>query len=49
VTASMRSAKEVLRLDHLYVVCHGEGDPWPLAEGVTAVPAACLAMEQWLA
>ena len=49
VTASMRSAKEVLRLDHLYVVCHGEGNPWPLAEGVTAVPAACLATEQWLA
>ena len=49
VTASMRSAKEVLRLDHLYVVCHGEGNSWPLAEGVTAVPAACLATEQWLA
>lgn len=48
VTASMRSSKEVLGLDHLYVVCHGEGDPWPLAQGVTAVPAACLASEQWL-
>lgn len=47
VTASMRSAKEILRLEHLYVLCHGEGEPWPLADGVTAVPAACLASEQW--
>ena len=43
VTASMRTAKEILRLDHLYVMCHGEGEPWALAEGVTAIPAACLA------
>ncbi|QKE41697.1 MAG: ATP-binding protein [Ferrovum myxofaciens] len=48
VTASMRSSKETLVLDHLYVMCHGEGEPWPLAQGVTAVPAACLASEQWL-
>jgi len=48
VTASIRSAKETLGLDHLYVMCHGEGEPWVLAEGVTAVPAACLASEQWL-
>jgi len=48
VTASMRSAKETLGLDHLYVICHGEGEPWALAKGVTAVPAACLASEQWL-
>lgn len=48
VTASMRSAKETLRLDHLYVMCHGDGEPWPLSEGVTAVPASCLASEQWL-
>ena len=48
VTASMRSAKETLGLNHLYVMCHGEGEPWVLAEGVTAVPAACLASEQWL-
>ena len=48
VTASMRSAKETLGLDHLYVMCHGEGEPWPLAEGVSAVPAARLASEQWL-
>jgi hypothetical protein len=45
VTSSMRSAKEALALDHLYVVCHGEGEPWPLAQGVTAVPATCLASE----
>ncbi|OGA33616.1 MAG: hypothetical protein A3F75_14990 [Betaproteobacteria bacterium RIFCSPLOWO2_12_FULL_64_23] len=48
VTASMRSSKETLGLDHLYVMCHGEGEPWPLAEGVSAVPAACLASQQWL-
>lgn len=47
VTASMRSSKEALGLNHLYVMCHGEGEPWPLAEGVTAVPAACLASGQW--
>jgi predicted AAA+ superfamily ATPase len=48
VTASMRSAKETLRLDHLYVMCHGDGEPWPLSEGVTAIPASCLASERWL-
>ena len=47
-TASMRSSKEALELDHLYVMCHGEGEPWPLSEGVTAVPASCLASERWL-
>lgn len=48
VTASMRTAREILELDHLYVMCHGEGEPWPLAEGVTAVPAACLVSARWL-
>lgn len=48
VTASMRSSKKALGLDHLYVMCHGEGEPWPLSEGVTAVPASCLATERWL-
>lgn len=48
VTASMRSAKETLALNHLYVICHGEGESWPLADGVTAVPASCLATEHWL-
>lgn len=47
VTVSMRSAKEVLALDHLYVVCHGQGESWALADGVTAVPAAHLALERW--
>ncbi len=47
VTASMRSSREVLGLDRLYVVCHGEGEPWPLAEGITAAPAMCLASPQW--
>ncbi len=47
VTASMRSSREALGLDHLYVVCHGEGEPWPLADGISAVPAACLASTQW--
>jgi predicted AAA+ superfamily ATPase len=47
VTPSMRSSREVLGLDHLYVVCHGEGEPSPLAEGITAVPAGCLASPQW--
>lgn len=47
VTASMHSAIASLALDHLYVMCHGAGEPWPLAQGVTAVPAACLALAQW--
>jgi hypothetical protein len=45
VTASMRSARESLGLDHIYMLCHGAGEPWALAQGVTAVPAACLAKE----
>lgn len=48
VTASMHSAIQTLALDHLYVMCHGMGEPWPLAQGVSAVPAACLASRQWL-
>lgn len=47
VTPSMRSAREHLRLDHLSVICHGDGAPWPLAEGIDAVPAACLAGPHW--
>lgn len=42
VTPSMRSARDVLKLDHLYVVCHGDEPPWPLAEGITAFPAGNL-------
>ena len=47
VTPSMRSSYEALGLDHLYVVCYGEGEPWPLAEAITAVPAACMASNRW--
>ena len=47
VTRSMRSSIESLRLEHLYVVCHAEGEPWALAEGITAVPATCLASPDW--
>jgi hypothetical protein len=47
VTPSMRSAHDVLGLEQLYVVCHGEGEPWPLADGITAVPAMCLASPEW--
>lgn len=42
LTSSMRSAHEALGLDHLYVVCHGGGKPYPLAEGVTVVPAMAM-------
>lgn len=42
VTASMRSAVNVLALDHLYVICHGQDEPWPLSEKITAVPLAHL-------
>lgn len=42
VTPAMRSAREVLQLDHLYVVCHGDGEPWPLSEGISAVPLSSL-------
>ena len=47
VTPSMRSALKSLSLQHLYVFCHGEGEPWPLAEGITAVPALALAASAW--
>jgi len=47
VTASMRSACEVLELDQLYVVCHGSGDPWPLAKGIIALPALSLTSPDW--
>jgi predicted AAA+ superfamily ATPase len=49
ITPSMRSAIEILELDHLYVMCHGTGTPWPLAEKITAVPAICLASSLWVA
>lgn len=45
VMPSMRAAQEALGLEHLYVVCHGggEGEAWPLAQGITAVPLNALA------
>lgn len=45
VTASMRTAQQALALDHLYVLCHApdQAAPWPLAEGISAVPLHTLA------
>ena len=45
VTPSMRAARDTLGLEHLYVVCHGDSDakPWPLAQGISAVPLQALA------
>jgi hypothetical protein len=45
VTPSMRTAQEALALDHLYVRCHApdQAAPWPLAQGITAVPLHTLA------
>ena len=48
VTASMKTAMEVLGLEHVYVMCHGEAAPWKLAEGITAVPSGNLACADWL-
>jgi predicted AAA+ superfamily ATPase len=44
LTPSMRAAQTALQLDHLYVVCHGSAadTPWPLAEGITALPLPAL-------
>ncbi|MCM8594255.1 ATP-binding protein [Accumulibacter sp.] len=42
VTPSMRAARELLGVHEVFVVCHGQGEPWPLAEGITAVPAQAL-------
>ncbi len=38
---------EVLELYTLYVVCHGSGEPWPLAKGIIALPAMCLISPDW--
>jgi hypothetical protein len=43
LTAAMRSARDVLNLTQLYVICHGVGSPWQLSEGITAVPAGSIA------
>lgn len=44
VTPSMRSAQDALDLEHLYVICHGaaEAKPWPLAQGISALPLQAL-------
>lgn len=42
VTPSMRAAQQALELEHLYVVCHGEGNAWPLTDGISAVPLNAL-------
>lgn len=47
VTASMRSACEVMELDMVYVVCHGSGEPWPLAKGIIALPSLYLISPNW--
>ena len=43
ITPSMRSAQQALDLEHLYVVCHGDGQVVPLAEGISSVPLQALA------
>lgn len=48
VTASMKTALEVLELEHVYVMCHGHGAPWELAKGITAVPAGNFSNAGWL-
>ncbi|OYU46749.1 MAG: hypothetical protein CFE44_00520 [Burkholderiales bacterium PBB4] len=44
VTPSMRAAQAALELEHLYVVCHaaGKDKPWPLAQGISALPLQAL-------
>lgn len=42
ITPSMRAAQEALGLDHLYVVCHGDGPAQPMSEGISAVPLQAL-------
>lgn len=37
----------MLELDRLFVICHAEGESWPMAEGIEAVPAAMLASADW--
>ena len=48
VTASMKTALEVLGLEHVYVMCHGQGTPWELTMGITAVPVVNLSNAAWL-
>ena len=48
VTASMKTAMDVLGLEHVYVMCNGDAAPWKMAEGITAVPSGNLAHRDWL-
>jgi predicted AAA+ superfamily ATPase len=48
VTASMKTAMEVLGLERVFVMCYGDGTSWELAQGVTAVPAGNLSNAGWL-
>lgn len=48
VTASMKTAMEALGLEHVYVMCHGQGAPWELAKAIPAVPAGNLSAAAWL-
>ncbi len=48
VTVSMKTAMEALGLEHVYVMCHGQGAPMELARGITAVPAGNLSNGAWL-
>jgi predicted AAA+ superfamily ATPase len=42
VTSSMKVALEALHLNHLYVICYGEGKPWALTKNISAVPMMSL-------
>lgn len=42
VNGRLGSARDVLNLTQLYVICHGVGSPWPLSEALTAVPAGSI-------
>jgi predicted AAA+ superfamily ATPase len=48
VTASMKTAMEALGLEHVYVMCHGQGAPRELTRGITAVPVGNLSNGAWL-
>jgi len=42
VTAAMRPARGVLKVEQLDVVCKGKGVAWQLGDGITAVPVGSL-------
>jgi hypothetical protein len=45
----MRTAQQALELEHLYVICHApdQSAPWPLSQGITALPLQALATVVW--